>query len=210
MKKRPPLPGAALAYVYCDYSQQGRQSTLSLLSNILKQLLQTRSSIPDYILASYREHQQYGTTPNVRQIADMLRRICSDLSVVHLVIDALDEFSRDEAPAHELIRETTTIGLNVKLLCTSRPSRGFENLFADATCLEISASNEDIRMYLESCIAQEGRLKCHIRANPDLGNQILSTIVDESQGMFVAPVPHPLLAALANPTLQVLTCKVAP
>jgi hypothetical protein len=49
--------------------------------------------------------------------------------------------------------------------------------------MEISASNEDIRKYLEGWILRESRLVRHIGADSTLKEAIISTIVKKAKGM---------------------------
>jgi hypothetical protein len=77
----------------------------------------------------------------------------------------------------------SSLGPHVKILCTSRFSTTFEEYFREATKLQISAPNEDIAKFLEAQISQKYRLSRHVRADPKLKDEIIETIIKESQGM---------------------------
>ena len=71
------------------------------------------------------------------------------------------------------------------MLCTSRFLTTFEEYFSQATKLQISAQNDDIAKFLEAQISQKYRLLRHVRADPKLKDEIIETIIKESQGMWV-------------------------
>ncbi|PHH58834.1 hypothetical protein CDD82_2702 [Ophiocordyceps australis] len=78
---------------------------------------------------------------------------------------------------------------------TRRRSTFCRRWWPNATKLEISARSEDIRVYLQQSVRQQPRLLRHVEADAALEEEIVSTIVDASRGMF-------LLAALAVESLS--------
>jgi hypothetical protein len=69
------------------------------------------------------------------------------------------------------------------LLVTSRRILSIEQDFADALRLEICASDEDILRYLEGRIGKKDRLKRLIKADLNLQNSLIDTIVENTKGM---------------------------
>ena len=59
----------------------------------------------------------------------------------------------------------------------------FEGFFEGSKKLEISAQNEDIRLFLDTQIQQQYRLSRHARADPSLKMDIVETITGECHGM---------------------------
>jgi hypothetical protein len=70
-------------------------------------------------------------------------------------------------------------------MVTSRHSLSIESQLNQSLCLEICASDTDVRIYLEGQIANEGGLKRHIQQDHNLRNTILDTIVKRVKGMLV-------------------------
>jgi hypothetical protein len=68
-------------------------------------------------------------------------------------------------------------------LVTSRHILTIEQNFETAACVEISASNEDVRRYLEGRIEKECRLARHARADSSLKETIISTVAEKAKGM---------------------------
>ncbi|KAL4795116.1 kinase-like domain-containing protein [Aspergillus venezuelensis] len=112
----------------------------------------------------------------------ILRR---SMIVLYVIIDALDEFGESEEDYVPFLSALRSIGPQVKVLCTSRFLTTFENHFHLAEKLEILAQSEDIKRYLESRISGHPRLSKHVRADPKLMEEIVTAIIEESQGMFL-------------------------
>lgn len=127
------VPDLGLAYIYCDFSQREAQTPLRLLSSIAEQLLRRRDRdmLPPEVLSLYNLHKKHGTRPTLTHITEVLAHVCSQLTVVRIVIDALDECSYSEEATLELISAVLDMGSNVRLLCTSRASLLLGSYFQD-------------------------------------------------------------------------------
>ncbi|KAH6973695.1 hypothetical protein BKA56DRAFT_676360 [Ilyonectria sp. MPI-CAGE-AT-0026] len=185
-------PQNLCTYVYCDYNQRKEQTSVTLLSSLLQQVLQHSSSatLPSNVALLYRSHQKYGTRPTLTQITATLRKLISNFKIFHVVVDALDECAESEEDAIRFISVVSSLGSQVRLLCTSRFSSTFDGYFKDSERLEISAQKRDIRMFLDSHISQQHRLSRHVRADPSLKEDIIGAIIEESQGMFLLAKLH--------------------
>lgn len=135
------------------------------------------------MLLLYNLHKKYGTRPTLTQVADILRNLALTFRTFHVVVDALDECAESEEDALQFVKALSSIGPQIKVLCTSRFSTIFAGYFARSEKLELSAQSEDIRVYLESQIEQSFRLSRHVRTDPSLQDEIINTIIEESQGM---------------------------
>ncbi|KAH7198957.1 uncharacterized protein B0J16DRAFT_360560 [Fusarium flagelliforme] len=176
-------------YVYCDYNRRADQTTSALLSSLLQQLLQhpTGQPLPAEVSLLHSQHQRYGTRPTQTQVTELLRTLASRLAIVSIVIDALDELGESEEDALQFMEIISSLGPQVKILCTSRFSTTFEEYFTQAAKLQISAQNDDIAKFLEAQISQKHRLSRHVRADPKLKDDVIETIIKKSQGMFLLP-----------------------
>ena len=133
----------------------------------------------------YTQHQRNGTRPTQAQVTELLRTSATTLESISIVIDALDELGECEEDALQFMEIISSLGPNVKMLCTSRFLTTFEEYFSQATKLQISAQKDDIAKFLEAQISQKYRLLRHVRADPKLKDEIIETIIKESQGMWV-------------------------
>jgi hypothetical protein len=71
----------------------------------------------------------------------------------------------------------------VRLLVTSRHIPDIERKFKGGAGLEIRASDEDIKRYLESRIESQNPLAGYVKTDPTLRSDILTTIIEKAHGM---------------------------
>lgn len=178
-------PDGIHTYIYCDYNQRKEQTAAALLSSLLQQVLQrsANDTLPPEVLSLYNLHKKYGTRPTLTQVVDILRKLASTFRTFHVVVDALDECAESEEDALQFVKALSSIGPQIKFLCTSRFSTIFEGYFGGSERLELSAQSQDIRIYLESQIKQKYRLSRHVHTDPSLQEEIINSIIEESRGM---------------------------
>lgn len=181
--------GNPVAYIYCDYRKQYEQTPVHLIASILKQLLQHQISIPEIVWKSYRHHVKYGTHPTTEEICTPLQSTLYTLSQIYIVVDAVDELN-----VSDQVRQTLMLKLNafqeahtINLMMISRPIPQITQELREPLCLEIRASDEDVRKYVQGHI--DGLAKC-IRGNPQLQELIVDFIVNAVDGMFLLAQLH--------------------
>jgi len=99
------------------------------------------------------------------------------------VIDALDECSEENRIREHFLAEIQGLSPMVQLLVTSRHIPDIKHKFEGAARLEISASDRDIKRYLESRIERQLPLASYVSTNPALRSDILTTITLKAHGM---------------------------
>ena len=101
-------------------------------------------------------------------------------------MDALDECSEESKTRSNLLRNLRSLSGNVRLLITSRnlPTSEIEFDFDRENRIEIRASDEDVRCYVEARISSEPQLVRHVEIEPTLRNLITETIVSKVEGMY--------------------------
>ncbi|GLA12007.1 hypothetical protein AnigIFM62618_007140 [Aspergillus niger] len=136
--------------------------------------------------ALYGRHSVRGTQPSTREMIDVLCSMSSDRQV-YVVIDALDEIqSPQKGPTEflsELFRMQDATGLNI--LATSRFAPEIEKNFKerdDCSFLEIRATDEDIRRYIQGNITS---LPSFVTQDQAMADRILKEIPRGASGMFL-------------------------
>lgn len=81
------------------------------------------------------------------------------------------------------LAEIRKLQQSARLLVTSRHISSIEKVFGEAPRVEIFASDQDIRKYIECRIKRESQLVRYVRAAPDLQEAIASTVVRKAKGM---------------------------
>jgi NACHT domain len=175
----------AIAYIYCSYKEQENQTATNLISSLVRQLVQRSPVISDELMSLYNCHIKKQTRPTLNEWSTLLRSMLSRPSKVFIVVDALDECTESNGTRNSFLAEIKKLQPSIHLLVTSRHISTIEHEFKDVACVEIRASDTDVRRYVDSRIRVETRLARLIKANPTLQENISSTIVKKAQGMYV-------------------------
>ncbi|MCJ1245285.1 hypothetical protein MMC30_002488 [Trapelia coarctata] len=172
--------GTGIGYIYCSYKEHRSQTSTSLIGSLLQQIVQRRRApLSSEITAYYEEFSDIGKGPTLNQMCHLLETEIQRLNRAFVVIDALDEC--DEATREALISYLLKLSPKFRLLITSRhmPMTSHEIDLRGLKCLEIRASDSDIRKYLEHRIAR------HVQDDTELKETIVQTIMAKAQGMFL-------------------------
>ncbi|KAJ7241273.1 ankyrin repeat-containing domain protein [Mycena rebaudengoi] len=176
-----------VAAAYLNHKESEAQSPSNILAGLWWQLVAERLISP---LAQqlYQKHQNRRTRPSLDKVCEMFRCTVAEYSKVFVVVDALDEYP--EAHRDILLDALAAMGQRVSLMLTSRPNITPEPFFSTALVLEISAKDEDIRCYVKAQIQSGFRLSKHVRARPELREEIETKIAEKADGMFLIAKLH--------------------
>jgi hypothetical protein len=169
-----------IAYVYCNYKAQEEQKVSSLLAAMVKQLVQGRLSTVDLIEQLHQKHASRGTKPSLDEIHSALRDVLAHYPTVYMVIDALDECQK--GTRHQFLtklRDLQTVQ-DIRIMATSRFVPDIEDALKQARRLEVRASREDIKRFVDGQLYQ---LPACIRSNPTLQDIVQEQIADAVDGM---------------------------
>ncbi|KAJ7241252.1 ankyrin repeat-containing domain protein [Mycena rebaudengoi] len=136
----------------------------------------------------YEKHQSRHTRPSLNEFHEILRSTVAEYSKVFMVVDALDEYP--EAHRHILLDALAATGKSVSLMLTSQPNIAPEAFFPTGSVLRISAKDEDIHCYVEAQIQNSFRLSKHVKARPELREEIKTKISENTDGMFLIAKLH--------------------
>lgn len=172
----------ATAYIYCDYKRQDEQTSFNLTASVTKQLLQHQDPIPENILKIYEYHHKAETRPSFEEVLEMAGSSMARSLRLYVVVDALDELGNAGQVRQTLIGRLRSLQdlHHFNLMTTSRyiPSLALD--FHQPLCMDVQASPEDIRRYVEGHISD---LPNCVRKDLRLQQTIVSAIVDAVEGM---------------------------
>ncbi|KAH9208093.1 hypothetical protein DL95DRAFT_415087 [Leptodontidium sp. 2 PMI_412] len=148
-----------IAYLYCNYRRQHEQKLEDLFASLLKQFVQEQPSIPD------------------------------TYSTVFIIVDALDECQISDGCRQRLLSGLFNLQAkcNANLFATSRHISSIEQEFEGSSKLEIRASEEDVRRYLDGHMVQLPRV---VARSLELQEEIKTNIVNAIDGMFLLAQLH--------------------
>ena len=182
LQQIPREENAATAYVYCDYRRQYEQTPINLTASLTKQLLEYQVAVPGKILKIYQHHRSKGTRPNFEEVFEMMTLAMSPLSKIYFIVDALDELGdagqvrQDLLECLRLLQGTH----HINLMTTSRYIPFLAQECHQPLCMEIRASHEDVRKYVQGHIAD---LANCVRKDRELQEIIADSIADVVEGM---------------------------
>jgi hypothetical protein len=159
-----------------------------LIASIFKQLVQDHPAISEWARSLYDDHNSKATYPSLEELAEGLRMEVARYSRVFVIVDALDEL--DELYRVRLIEVIQSLSNAVKLMVTSRPLPPIEAIFRGGKSMQISASADDVRAYIQHRIQQEPRLRLFAGERGELQQSIVDKIGVNVQGMFVYSFYH--------------------
>lgn len=169
-----------VAYVYCNYKAREEQDVSSLLAAILKQLVQGRLSAVQHAEQLHQKHADRGTKPSLDEIYSTLRAVVAHYPAVYIVIDALDECQEDNRRQFLAKLRDLQAVQDIRLMATSRFMPDIEDAFGEALRLEVRASREDIKRFVDS---QLYRLPACIQRNSKLEEMVQEEIANAVDGM---------------------------
>lgn len=170
-----------IAYIYCSFKRKHEQTLEDLLLNLLKQLAQSQSSLPNSVRGLYECHQQKKTRPLFEEVCKALRSVAAMCSSVFIVVDALDECQTSVGCRTRFLEEIFSLqakyGANI--FATSRINDEIAKIFIGASSLNIYATNDDVRAYLdERMLLQQSDI-----LDDDIRNMIKRNIIEATDGM---------------------------
>lgn len=176
-----------VAQIFCNYKTQSEQNTTSLLSAILKQLVQAKPSVAKAANILYERHSNHGTRPSLDEIFAALKTTVMSFSTVYVIIDALDECTDRNGTRSQFLGKLRDLQqeLDVRLMVTSRDSADIVNQFKSSLTLEIRASPVDVKRYVRG---QIHRLTRCVQRDEELQEEVEDKIVEAVDGMLVIPV----------------------
>ena len=174
-----------VAYLYCDFRRQDEQSAEHLLVSLLKQLIQEWPSLPNSVKSLHDNHQKKHTRPSFNEISKALQSIVSLYPRIFIIVDALDECQMARGCRAKFLSEILNIQAKcgISLFATSRFIPDIMEKFESSMSLEIRASEQDVRRYVDGHVSH---LPAFVERSLDLQEEVKTEIVKAVGDMYVA------------------------
>jgi hypothetical protein len=185
---------ACLAYFYCDFRDEARQSHRNLIISILWQLAAQSDLCWDLLSRLYSEHDDGRQRPSegslTRCLEEMLLLPTQDS--VHIIIDALDECPNNSGlptPREKVLGLVQNlVGLhlnNVHICVTSRPEIDIQTALEPLTSLRVSLHNQsgqikDILDYINYVVYSDRMIQ---RWREEDKRLVIKTLSERANGM---------------------------
>ncbi|KFX95786.1 hypothetical protein V490_03675 [Pseudogymnoascus sp. VKM F-3557] len=178
-----------VAQIFFDYKTQSGQNITSLLSAILKQLVQAKPSAAKAATILYQRHSSQGTRPSLDEIFAALKTSMMSFCTVYIIVDALDECSDRDGTRSQFLAKLRDLQdeFDLHLMVTSRANPDIVSQFTSSTTLEIRASPADVKQFVRGQIY---RLPKCVQRDNKLQGEIEDKIVEAVDGMFLLARLH--------------------
>ena len=173
---------AAVACVYCNYKDKLVQTPANLLANVWMQIRGKGRLAPEMEeLYASAATKGSSTRPRLDDIIKILKAEVDRYAKVYVVIDALDECE----PAYRirLLTELKALQPKMKLMVTSRFFDAFGADMGIDTDVEIRATDDDIKRFVQERVSTTPRLVRWIAADPSLQAMIETKVTEAAQNM---------------------------
>jgi hypothetical protein len=174
-----------IAYVYCNFRHKDEQKIDDLLASLLKQLAQSQVSLPGSVKDLYDRHEKGRTRPSPYDISGTLQSVAALYSRVFVIVDALDECQVSDGCLKKFLSELFSLQTNcaANIFATSRFVPEITGKFRRSMSLEIRASKDDVKRYLDGHI---GELASFVQENRQLQEEIKTGISEAVDGMYAS------------------------
>jgi hypothetical protein len=178
-----------IAYIYCNFRQHDEQKAEDLLASLLTQLAQGLPSLPDVVKSLYDKHKDKRTQLSFDEASRAIRTIAAIYSRVFIIIDALDECRTTAGCRSKFLSELFDLQAKcgANFFATSRFIPEITEKFQESVSLEIRASEQDVKRYVEANIY---RLRSFVGRSPALQEEITTSIVKAVDGMYAVLYIH--------------------
>lgn len=195
----------ALAYFYCLYQDENRDSPESILRALVKQMCFAYPglNLPVPVLSLYEERERKGHSsgpPKLEESEDLIVKLSKGVWQTTIVIDALDECNpRTRGSLFSALKRIVSVADGIKIFVTARNDGDIDEKLREFSNHYIHAVDNtgDINRFIDTEIERRCRpddLKdgemslLDGTASPDLKEKIISTLKKKACGVWVDPL----------------------
>lgn len=186
--------GASMAYFYCDFKDNYKQSRLDIIPSLLTQLSVGSDHCRDILSRLYSAYGRGVQMPTGSVLTECLKEMLSlpGQNPVYIIIDAIDEcpdipgVPSPREDTLELVKELVELRLpNLRLCVTSRPEIGIRAVLEPLLSYRISLHDEigqkkDIADYVSAVMSSDSGFKRWRGEDKDL---VIKTLSERAGGM---------------------------
>ncbi|KAK7991518.1 hypothetical protein PG988_000312 [Apiospora saccharicola] len=156
-----------IAYVYCDYREPYTES--EMFSSIIRQLSQQISPLPSEVKSFYITWLEKKSYPSNDVYITLITEISKLFHRTFIFVDALPY---------------------VRLFLTSRGNIDLGATLGKLRSIDIVANSADVREFLEFKVDTSPRLSHLLKGMPGLRQEIIDTVHEKADGMFLLASVH--------------------
>jgi hypothetical protein len=171
----------SLAFTYLKYNNP-RQDLAAVVGSLLRQLLNSRTDIPNQVKDAYDLHQRGASQPDGDELVKLLHQATAEHTSVFYVVDALDEC--DEQLRWDLLRCLEGCHPRTRILITSRALETIADELCSFRRFEIRAHAQDMELYIDSFIDKHRSLRRMVDKSIKLRGEIKESVIRNAEDMY--------------------------
>lgn len=171
-----------IAFLCCNFRRTHEQRSEDLVASLLKQLSRGLPTLPESVKSLHNKHKERRSRPSFDELSNALRSVAAGYQKAFIIVDALDECEATDGCRQKFLQDMFALvdKFGVNLFATSRSIPEVAAKFLTATKLEIRASPEDVRKYVDGSIS---RLPSFVGRSPELKEEVVTEIIKAVDGM---------------------------
>ena len=189
----------SISFAYCDYKDRTNQTTVNLISSLVKQIVSQQKDMPAEVVNLYSAHGHGQSSLSLENHLSLLSSFPNSFRRSFILIDALDEHFTNEDEENVLqlpllqellkLQKHWSASKGYTLFFTSRENHVIREQLAGSGRLDIRAADADIESYIRSRIANPSQFRFanKIQEDAKLANSIVERLIEKAQGMSVMP-----------------------
>lgn len=167
-------------YFFYDYKRRQEQRLGLFVAALLRQLASLSQAVFSAVEELYRRLEPHGQRPLLNDLQSRLRNAFQKVARVSVVIDAWDECEAlTRVKCADTLRDCR-LDCVTRLFVTTRDDHEVQALFTSEPVLRIEADIEDLRLYIESRVAE---LIPDIHGDIKLVEEVIKGVIDASEHM---------------------------
>ena len=187
----------SISFAYCDYKDRTNQTTVNLISSLVKQTVSRQKDMPVEVVNLYSAHGHGQRLLSLENQLSLLSSFPNSFRRSFILIDALDEHftNEDEENALRLTLLDELLKLQKKggglkgytLFFTSRENHVIQEHLAGSVRLDIRAADSDVGSYVRSRIVNPSQFRFadKIMKDAELAHRIVDRLTEKARGMLV-------------------------
>ncbi|RPB08944.1 hypothetical protein P167DRAFT_478493, partial [Morchella conica CCBAS932] len=175
----------ALVYIYFNHKEQDQQKPIHVLSSFLKQLSCQSPSLPKAVRDLHNRIESKQERPTLEDLYTALVLVAGSFSQTFVVCDALDEcdFETQRKDLLPLFHRMESVGIRLFLTSREHPE-DIQDSLQSSPKVELSAKNEDIKIYIEQKIDENPRAR-RLISQGNCKDRIIEQLQQSANGMFL-------------------------
>lgn len=175
---------AVVCYAFCNFYRANEERAENIMCNLLKQLCQIQSPLPQSVEDLFARHRSQRTQPSLDEAASALRSIISTYPKAFIVVDGLDECEPSSASQFVSKILDLLVDTRANFFATSRSLPSIIAIFQENNSILMdmpsNSATNDISQYIKS---NAKRLPDFVNHSPDVLEQVTNTIIEYSDGL---------------------------